>query len=41
VGRDAWRTDVRVVDTIDVRNAPVYTSASYAVEAGRHTLVPA
>jgi alkaline phosphatase D len=41
VGRDAWRTDVRVVDTIEVRNAPVYTSASYAVEAGQHTLVPA
>jgi alkaline phosphatase D len=41
IGHDAWRTDVRVVDTIDVRNAPVYTSASYAVEAGQHTLVPA
>jgi alkaline phosphatase D len=41
VGRDAWRTDVRVVDTIDVPHAPVYTSASYAVEAGHPTLVKA
>jgi alkaline phosphatase D len=41
VGRDAWRTDVRVVDTIDVPHAPVYTSVSYAVEAGRPTLVKA
>ena len=41
VGRDAWRTDVRVVDTIYVRKAPVSTSASFAVEAGTATLIPA
>jgi alkaline phosphatase D len=41
VGRDAWRTDVRVVDTIDTRTAPVRTSASFAVEAGRSAIVPA
>jgi alkaline phosphatase D len=41
IGQDAWRTDVRVVDTIEVRQAPVHTSASYAVEAGRPTIVPA
>ncbi|GAA1282872.1 alkaline phosphatase [Planotetraspora silvatica] len=39
VRRDTWRTDVRVVDTIEVRQAPVSTSASYTVEAGRSTLV--
>jgi alkaline phosphatase D len=41
VGRDSWRTDVRVVDTIDVRETPVYTQASFAVEAGHPGLVPA
>ncbi|MEN3308683.1 MAG: alkaline phosphatase [Micromonosporaceae bacterium] len=41
VGRDVWRTDVRVVDTIDVRDAPVHTSTSFAVESGRPVLVPA
>ncbi|MCS7481505.1 alkaline phosphatase D family protein [Umezawaea endophytica] len=34
VDRDRWRTDVRVVDTIDVREAPVATAASFVVEAG-------
>ncbi|WP_322753765.1 alkaline phosphatase D family protein [Frankia sp. Cas3] len=29
-----WRTDVRVVDTIDVRDAPVRTDVSFAVQAG-------
>jgi alkaline phosphatase D len=39
VGRQAWRSDVRVVDTIDVRDAPVRTAVSFAVEAGRPGLV--
>ncbi len=38
VGRDVWRTDVRTVDTIEVRRAPVSTGASYSVEAGTATL---
>jgi alkaline phosphatase D len=41
VSRSAWHTDVRTVDTIDTRTAPVSTSASYAVEAGTAALVPA
>jgi alkaline phosphatase D len=41
VTRESWRTDVRVVDTIEVREAPVYTSASFAVEAGRPGVVAA
>ena len=40
VGPDAWRTDVRTVETIDVRRAPVTTSASYTVEAGTSLLRP-
>ncbi|WP_311776102.1 alkaline phosphatase D family protein [Paractinoplanes abujensis] len=38
VGRSVWHTDVRTVDTIDVREAPVTTSASWAVEAGTSVL---
>jgi alkaline phosphatase D len=34
VGRRAWRTDVRTVETIEVRRTPVTTSASYTVESG-------
>jgi alkaline phosphatase D len=41
VGRHTWRTDVRTVDTIAVRTAPVSTSASFVVEAGSSTLVKA
>jgi alkaline phosphatase D len=41
VDRTAWRTDARVVDTIAVRDAPVYTSASFATEAGHPGVVPA
>jgi alkaline phosphatase D len=41
VGRRLWRADVRVVDTIDVRVTPVRTAASFVVEAGRPTLLPA
>ncbi len=41
VTREAWRTDVRVVDTIATPVAPVRTSASYVAEAGSHTLVTA
>ena len=33
-----WHTDVRTVESIDVRRSPVTTSASYAVEAGSSTL---
>jgi len=38
VDRHAWHTDVRTVETIAVRQAPVSTSASYVVEAGTATL---
>jgi alkaline phosphatase D len=41
VDRDAWRTDVRNVDTIAVRTAPVATTASFVVEAGTSTIVRA
>ena len=41
VTRGAWHTDVRTVETIAVRDTPVTTSASYAVEAGNSTLVSA
>ncbi|WP_281179800.1 hypothetical protein [Actinoplanes subtropicus] len=41
VNRSAWHTDVRTVETIDVRETPVSTSASYAVEAGTSTIVSA
>ncbi|MGK5682661.1 alkaline phosphatase D family protein [Actinoplanes sp. URMC 104] len=34
----AWHTDVRTVDTIEVREAPVTTSASWVVEEGTSTL---
>jgi alkaline phosphatase D len=38
VNRQAWHTDVRTVQTIDVRRTPVTTSASYVVESGTSTL---
>ena len=38
VNRAVWHTDVRTVETIDVPDAPVSTSASYAVEAGTSTI---
>ena len=41
VDHDSWRTDVRTVDTIAVRQAPVSTSASFVVEAGTSTLAKA
>jgi len=41
VNRSAWHTDVRTVETIAVRETPVTTSASYAVEAGTSTIVTA
>jgi alkaline phosphatase D len=41
IDRDAWRTDVRVVDTIEVRQAPVRTAASFVTEAGNPGLIPA
>jgi alkaline phosphatase D len=40
VGPDAWRTDVRTVETIEVRRTPVTTTASYTVEAGASVLEP-
>jgi alkaline phosphatase D len=40
VGRTAWRTDVRAVDTIDVRDAPTRTAASFVVESGTSVIVP-
>ncbi|HZM83150.1 MAG TPA: alkaline phosphatase D family protein [Candidatus Limnocylindrales bacterium] len=33
-----WRTDVRNVDTIEVRRTPVSTTASYVVESGSSTI---
>jgi alkaline phosphatase D len=41
VDRREWRTDVRTVETIDVRRTPVTTSASYVVESGTSNLEPA
>jgi alkaline phosphatase D len=38
VGPRTWRTDVRTVETIEVRRTPVSTSASYTVEAGASVL---
>jgi alkaline phosphatase D len=38
VSRGTWRTDVRVVDTIDRRDAPTTTAASFVVEAG-HSVI--
>lgn len=40
VDREQWRTDVRTVETIDVRQAPVSTTASYVVRSGTSTLFP-
>ncbi len=39
VDRNSWRTDVRVVDTIETRQAPTRTAASFIVEAGRPVIV--
>jgi alkaline phosphatase D len=41
VGGDTWQTDVRVVDTIEVREAPVQTAASFLVESGQPVINPA
>ena len=41
MNRSAWHTDVRTVEAIDVRETPVTTSASYAVEAGTSRIVTA
>jgi alkaline phosphatase D len=38
VTQSAWHTDVRRVETIDVRRTPVTTSAAYVVESGSSTL---
>ncbi|NMO51782.1 alkaline phosphatase [Actinoplanes sp. TBRC 11911] len=38
VTKSAWHTDVRTVETIDVRRTPVTTSAAYVVESGRSML---
>jgi alkaline phosphatase D len=40
IGRDAWHTDVRVVDTIAVRETSVHTSASFQVPAGLSSILP-
>jgi alkaline phosphatase D len=40
VDTHAWRTDVRTVPTIDAREAPVGTSASFTVETGTSRLLP-
>jgi alkaline phosphatase D len=41
VGRDTWRTDLRVVDTIDVPDAPTRTDRSFVVESGRSVITEA
>ena len=38
VGPRSWRTDIRTVETIEVRQTPVTTSASYTVDAGTSAL---
>ena len=40
IGRQTWRTDVRVVDTIAVRTAPTSTAASFHVESGHPVIIP-
>ena len=35
VGRDEWRSDLRMVGTVSRSNAPVETFASFMVEDGR------
>jgi alkaline phosphatase D len=40
VDREVWRTDVRVVDTIDVRETPTTAAASFVVEAGSSVIHP-
>lgn len=39
--KDSWRTDARTVDSIDVRESPTRTTASFVVENGRPGLQPA
>ncbi len=34
VDRGSWRTDVRNVESVEVRESPVSTAASFVVEAG-------
>lgn len=41
IGRDTWRTDVRVVDSIEVRDSPTRTAASFVVESGKPVIMPA
>lgn len=38
VGRDTWRTDLRVVDFVEQPDAPIRTRASFAVERGNPKL---
>jgi alkaline phosphatase D len=40
ITRDTWRTDVRVVDTIAVRDAPTHTAATFHVQSGHPVIVP-
>lgn len=40
IGRKTWRTDVRVVDTIAVRDTPTHTAATFHVESGNPVIVP-
>jgi alkaline phosphatase D len=39
--RATWRTDERTADSIEVRESPTRTTASFVVESGRPGLVPA
>jgi len=39
--RDTWRTDERTADSIEVRESPTRTTASFVVENGTPGLVPA
>jgi alkaline phosphatase D len=39
--KDSWRPDARTVDSIEVRESPTRTTASFVVESGRPGLVPA
>jgi alkaline phosphatase D len=40
ISKDTWRTDVRVVDSIEVRDSPTSTAASFVVESGRPVIMP-
>ncbi|HEU5472523.1 MAG TPA: alkaline phosphatase D family protein [Actinophytocola sp.] len=41
ITKSHWRTDVRVVDSIETRESPTSTEASFVVESGQPVIIPA